>query len=137
MCKNVTFSLFHRKFENGLFWPKMVQNRPFSPKMPKNWGFLAFLAAVSSYIGGSVRRSVRPSNNVKNLDKSSNICPIDLNEVLFEFCGLRLSFERKKISKLFGGCPHGGKKGVKKPPFWGKIFCGKILIPCDLIKPKI
>ena len=77
--------------------------------------FGSFLAAVSSYIGGSVRRSVRPSNNVKNFNKSSNLCPIDLNEVLFEFYGLWLSFERIKISKFCGGALRGAKMGVKTP----------------------
>ena len=33
MTKKVTFSLFHRKFENGPFLPKMVQNWAKRPKM--------------------------------------------------------------------------------------------------------
>ena len=102
-----------------VFWEKISRSLRAS-KCEKNVPS-SFLAAVSSYIGGSVCPSVRPSNNVKNLNKSSNLCPIDLNEVLFEFYGLRLSFERKKNSKFFGGGPQGGKKGVKNPPFWGKM----------------
>ena len=74
--------------------------------------------------GLSVGPSVRLSNNVKNLNNSSNLCPIDLNEVLLEFYVLQLSFERKNSKFYFGGALRGAKRG-QKTPFFG-VKCQKL-----------
>ena len=46
MCKKVTFSLFHRKFENGPFW---AQFGPFWPKIPKKRRFFAFFSKTAHW----------------------------------------------------------------------------------------
>ena len=47
----------------------------------------------------------------QKMNNSRNLCPIDLNEVLFEFYGLGLSFTRKKIQIFWGVALRQGEKG--------------------------
>ena len=43
MSKKVTFSLFHRKFENGLFLAKNGPKLAFLAQNAQKYGFLAFI----------------------------------------------------------------------------------------------
>ena len=67
------------------------------------YGYLLSEKKIQIFLGGALRGAKRGSKtpffgvkcqkNVKKLNNSRNLCPIDLNEVLFEFYGLGLSFE--------------------------------------------
>ena len=46
LLEKIFQSLFWKKFTCFPFWPKTVQNWPFSPKMPKNGGFCFFSLSV-------------------------------------------------------------------------------------------
>ena len=49
MSKKVTFSLFHRKFENGPFLAKNSPKSAFLAQNTQKWGFLAFVSKTAHW----------------------------------------------------------------------------------------
>ena len=49
MSKKVTFSLFHRKFENGPFLAKNGPKSAFLAQNAQKWGFLAFFSKTANW----------------------------------------------------------------------------------------